>query len=82
MFKLNTKLDIDLLLYSLSHFECNGHTVHMLIQQHLPCSLTSTVKSSLFTNVHSSALSLAAGYINVVQMVLGILTMVGAKMEV
>ena len=31
MFKLNTESDADLLL--LSHFECNGHTVHMLIQQ-------------------------------------------------
>ena len=60
MFKLNTKLDIDSLLYSPSHFECDGHTVHTLTQQHLPPPLTSAVKLSLFTHVHSSPLSLAA----------------------
>ena len=48
------------LLYSLSHFECDGQTVHMLTQWHLLPPLTSTVKSSLFTHVHSSSLSLAA----------------------
>ena len=32
MFKLNAKFDADLLLYLLSHFECDGHTVHMLTQ--------------------------------------------------
>ena len=60
MFKLNAKFDADSLFYSFSHFECDGHTVQMLIQQHLPPSLTSTVKSSLFTHAHSSPLSLAA----------------------
>ena len=45
----------------LSHFECDGLTVHMLTQQHLPPPLTSTVKSPLFTQVHSSPLSLADG---------------------
>ena len=60
MFKLNTKFDVDSLLYSLSHFECDTHTVHMFTQQRLPPPLTSTVKSSLFTHVHSSPLSLAA----------------------
>ena len=60
MFKLNAKLDEDSLLYLLSHFECNGHTVHMLTQWHLPPPLTSTVKLSLFTHGHSSPLSLAA----------------------
>ena len=59
-FKLNAKFDADSLLYSLSHFECDGHTVHMLTQQHLPPPLTSRVKSSLFTHVCSSPLSLAA----------------------
>ena len=48
------------LLYSLSHFECDGQTVHMLTQWHLLPPLTSTVKSSLFTHVHSSPLSLVA----------------------
>ena len=60
MFRLNAKFDVDLLLYSLSHFDCNSHTVHMLIQWRLPPPLTSTVKSPLFTHVHSSPLSLAA----------------------
>ena len=43
-----------------AHFECSGHTVHMLTQRHLPPPLTSTVKLSLFTHAHSSPLSLAA----------------------
>ena len=60
MLKLNAKFDADSLLYSLSHFECDDHTVHMLTQWHLPPPLTSTVKSSLFTHAHSSPLSLAA----------------------
>ena len=42
MFKLNAKFDADLLLYSLSHFEYNSHTVHMTTQQHLPPPLTSS----------------------------------------
>ena len=61
MFKLNAKFDEYSLLYSLSHFEFDGHTVYnMLIQQCLPPPLTSTVKSSLFTHAHFSPLSLAA----------------------
>ena len=32
MFKLDTKYDADLLLYLLSHFEWDNHTVHMLTQ--------------------------------------------------
>ena len=60
MSKLNAKFDADSLLYSLSHFECNGHTVHMLTQWRLQSQLTSTVRSSLFTHTHSSPLSLAA----------------------
>ena len=60
MFKLNAKFDADLLLYLLSHFECDSHTVHMLTQRHLLSSLTSIVTLSLFTHVHSSPLSLAA----------------------
>ena len=70
MFKLNAKFDADSLLYLLSHFECDGHTVHMLTQRFLPPPLTSTVKSSLFTMhmpVHSPWLP---GYINVTQTVL------------
>ena len=44
MFELDTKVHAHSLLYSVSHFECNGHTVHMLTQRHLPPPLTSTVK--------------------------------------
>ena len=36
MFNINAKSDADVLLYSLSHFECDGHTVHVLTQWHLP----------------------------------------------
>ena len=76
MFKLNAKFDADLLLYSFSCFECDGHTVHMLTHQCLPPQLTSTVKSSLFTHAHSSPLPLSMpGYIDVTQTVLVILTM-------
>ena len=60
MFKLNAKFDTDSLLCSLSHFDCNGHTVHMLTQLRLLPPLTSTVKSSLFMHVYSSPLSLAS----------------------
>ena len=60
MFKLNSKSDADSSLYSVSHFECDGHTVHVLTQWHLPPLLTGAVKSSLLTHVHSSPLSLAA----------------------
>ena len=60
MFKFNAKFNADSLLYLLSHFECDGHTVHMLSQQPLPPPLTSTVRLSLFMRMHSSPLSLAA----------------------
>ena len=59
MFRPNPKLFADSLLYSLSHFECGGHTVHTLTQRHLPPPLTSAVKSSLLTHAHSSPLFLA-----------------------
>ena len=74
MFKLNAKFDADSLLYSLSHSECDGHTVHMLTQQHLLPPLTSTVKSSLFTYVHSVYSLWLPGYIHVMQAVLDVLT--------
>ena len=60
MFKLNAKFDADSLPYLLSHFECDGHTVHMLTQQCPLPPLTSTVNLSLFTHAYSSPLSLAA----------------------
>ena len=60
MFKFNVKFDADSLLYSLSHCECGGHTVHMLTQWCLPPLLTTTMKSSLFTHAYSSPLSLVA----------------------
>ena len=56
MLKLHTKSDADSLLCSLSHLECGGHTVHMVTQQHLLPSLSSTVKSSLFTCAFQSTL--------------------------
>ena len=59
-FKLNTKFVADSLLYSLCHFECDGHAVHMLNKNHLPPPLTSSVRSSLFTHAYSSPVSLAA----------------------
>ena len=43
MSKLDPESDADLLLCWLSHFECDGHTAHMLTQQCLPPPLTSTV---------------------------------------
>ena len=61
MLKLDTKLAADLSIYLFSHFECDGHTVHVLTHRRLPPPLTSTVKSSLFTHACSSPLSLAAG---------------------
>ena len=60
MFKFNAKFDADSLFYLLSHFECDGYTVHLLTPWNLPPPLTSIVKPSLFTHVHSSPLSLAA----------------------
>ena len=59
MFNLNAKFGADSLFYSLGHFECDGHTVHMLTQWHLLPPLISTVKSSLM-HVCSSLPSLAA----------------------
>ena len=50
MFELNTKFYADSLLYSLSHFEFDSHTVHTLTQWHLPHPLTNSVKLSLFTH--------------------------------
>ena len=81
IFTFNAKSDADSLLYLLRHFECNGHTVHMLIQQHLLPPLTTTVKSSLFTHEHSSPLSLAVRYNDVTQTILAILTMPGLFLD-
>ena len=62
-------------LYLLSHFECDSHRVHMLTQQHPPPTLTSTVKLSLVTHVHSSPW--LPGYMDVAPAVLIILTITG-----
>ena len=75
MFKLNAKFDADLLLYSLSHLECNSYTVHVPIQWCLPPPMTSTVKSSLFMHAHSTPLLLAARLHGLMQTILIILTM-------
>ena len=77
MFKLHANFDADSFLYSLSHFECDNHTLHVLTPQHLPPPLTTTVKWSLFRHEHSSPLSLVPGYINVTRTVLITLTMTG-----
>ena len=59
MLKLNTVFDADSFFYSLSYFECKGHMVHVL--NSIYCApLTSTVKLSLFMQMHSSPLFLAA----------------------
>ena len=81
MFRLNAKFDADLLLYSLSHFECSGHTVHILTQQCLPPPLTNTVKLSLFTHAHPVHSPWLPSYINVMETILFILTMVGLFAE-
>ena len=73
MFKLNAEFDADSLLYLISHFECDSHTVHMLAQPHLLPPLTSTVKLSLFLHEHSSPFSLES----VMEIVFIILTMAG-----
>ena len=59
MFKLDAKFDAESLLYLLSHFECDGHIVHILTdgRASLPPPLANTVK---FMHVHYSLLSLAA----------------------
>ena len=77
MFEFNAKLDADSLLYSLIHFECDGHTVHMLTQWHLPSPQTSIVKSSLFTHEHPVHSPPLPDYMNVAQPILIILTMAG-----
>ena len=76
MFKLSAKFDAELFLYSLSHFECNDYTAHVLTQWCLPPPLTSAVKLSLFMHVHSSPLSLAASLHRYVQTTAITLTMV------
>ena len=81
-FKLNSKLDADLLLYSLSYFAYDGHTVHMLIQWYPLPPLTSTVKSSLFTHMHIPVHSpWLPGYIGVTQTILVMSTMAGLFLD-
>ena len=75
MFKLNAKFGAESLLYSLSHFECDGHTVHTLTQWHLLSHWLvqwSRHCSCMHIPVHSPWLP---GYIDVVQTV--ILTVAG-----
>ena len=70
MFKVHAKFDADSLLYLLSHFECDGQTVHILTQQCLLPPLTSTVShhcSLMHVSVYSPWLP---GYINVAQTIL------------
>ena len=75
MFKLNAKFDA---VFCPTHSVILNETVHMLTQRLLWPPLTSTVKSSLVTHVHSSPLSSwLPGYVDVTQTILIILTMVG-----
>ena len=62
------------MLYSLSHFECDSHTVYMLTQHHVLLSLVTSTVRSLFTHAHSNPLTLAAGYIDVRQTILVVST--------
>ena len=76
MFKLNAKFDADSLLYLLTHFECNSHTVHRLTQQvYHPHWLVqwSHHCSPTYIPVYTPWLPI---YIKVAQTVLVILTMV------
>ena len=66
---------MQILFYSLSDFECYGHTVHMLTQWCLPPPLTSTVKSSLFMHHIPVPSPWLPGHIDV-QTILVTLTMV------
>ena len=77
MFKLNAKFDADLLLYLLSHFECDSHTIHMLTQWHVPFHWQIQWNchcSHVCIPVHSPWLP---GYIDVIQTVLITLTATG-----
>ena len=77
MFKLNTKLDADSLLYSLSHFECAAtqYTCSLNSTYHAPWLVQwSRHCSHMHIPVHSPWLP---GYIGVSQTTLIILTMVG-----
>ena len=76
MFKLNAKFDADLLLYLLSHFECNGHTIHSKppTAPPTPASTVSHHCSYMHIPVHSPWLP---GYIDVTQTILLILIMDG-----
>ena len=77
MFKLNAKFDADSLLYSLSHFKCNGPTVHMFTQRHLlPNWLVQWAHHCLpiCIAVHSPWLP---HYTDVAQTILVLLTMAG-----
>ena len=77
MFKLNAKFDADSLLYSLILNVTATQYTYSFNGIYRGPPLTSTVKSSLFTDVHSRPLSLAASYIDITQTILLILTMSG-----
>ena len=75
MFKLSAEFDADSLLCSLSHFKCDGHTVHMLTQQHLPPPLT--YSEVVIVRMHSSHSPWLPGDMDITQTVLVMLTMAG-----
>ena len=71
---LMAKFNADSLLYSLSHLECDSHTVHMLTQLHLLLVQWSRHYSHTCIPVQSPWLP---GDVNVVQTILVIWTMAG-----
>ena len=76
MFKFNAKFEADLLLYSLSHFECEGHTIHT--HGHSMTSTAPTDQCSEVVIVHTCAFQFTLlGSVDVLQTVLIILTMAG-----
>ena len=81
MFKLNAKFDVDSLLCLFSHFECDGHTVQILTQWHVPPPWLvqwSCHCSCVHIPVHSPLLP---GYTNVVQTILIILIVAGLFLD-
>ena len=74
MFELHAKFHAESSLYSLSHLECDGHTVHMLTQWPHWLVQWSHHCSRMCIPVHSPWLP---GYIDVTQTVLVILTIAG-----
>ena len=79
--KLKVKFDPDSLLYLLSHFECDGHTVHTLTQWHLPPHWLLQWSHHCSHMCIPDCSSWLPRYSNVVQIIFIILTMAGLFMN-